>query len=418
EMLSRIFMRYGSHKAFSIPTVKFRYTNTQMPDPVGNNVDELPRITSPVTKQGNYSNMQSDSIYNDKRWKGRSHDNTRKHMNHRRKHMSEELKKDYTDRRPNPYQAMKATYNNDVHKLERVSKNNAKFSINLLGEIIYGVYPVLLALRAERRTLHCILYKEGSEVKNEKIQEILEIGQKRNIKLLGLNSAQFRSIFKGDQVHQGICCDASCLSYEELQNEMLSQIIKQDKSVNRNIIEEKNLVEDESELTSAKSIEKPFQLWLYLDRIQDPMNFGAVLRSAYFLGVDKVLTTKEDSCRISGVVSKASAGVAEILPVYQVDDPIELFNLLADAGWHLVSSASNGNTSATSASDFKPQGNILLVIGNEGTGVADDLQNKCTTVLTVKPGREVGNDVHCLNVSVATAVILHCLQTKLNLHRN
>lgn len=69
------------------------------------------------------------------------------------------------------------------------------------------------------------------------------------------------------------------------------------------------------------------------------------------------------SCQISGVVSKASAGVAELLPVFKVNDPIKLFKKLDDGGWDLVSSAVNGTASAVPVTDFQPVRNTLLVVG-------------------------------------------------------
>ncbi|KNC71143.1 hypothetical protein SARC_16321, partial [Sphaeroforma arctica JP610] len=57
-------------------------------------------------------------------------------------------------------------------------------------------------------------------------------------------------------------------------------------------------------------------LWVVLDQVTDPMNMGAVLRSAYFLGASGVVTCRRNSCPITPTVSRASAGAAERMIVH------------------------------------------------------------------------------------------------------
>ena len=57
-------------------------------------------------------------------------------------------------------------------------------------------------------------------------------------------------------------------------------------------------------------------LWLCLDEVADPQNFGAALRCAHFLGAAGVLTCHRNSAPLSGVVSKASAGAMELMSVH------------------------------------------------------------------------------------------------------
>jgi len=58
------------------------------------------------------------------------------------------------------------------------------------------------------------------------------------------------------------------------------------------------------------------QHWLALDEVWDPQNFGALLRSAYFLGMKGVVVCAKNSAALSPTVSKASAGALEMMPVY------------------------------------------------------------------------------------------------------
>ena len=84
----------------------------------------------------------------------------------------------------------------------------------------------------------------------------------------------FRGKIASDAVHQGIFCDADELNFVELDFEKIPQNINSDKLHGQ--AESKKL------------------LWLFLDRIQDPMNFGAILRTCHFMGVDSVVTTNKE----------------------------------------------------------------------------------------------------------------------------
>merc|ERR1739838_128417 len=116
-----------------------------------------------------------------------------------------------------------------------------------------------------------------------------------------------------------------------------SELVKKSEELrksNHNSLSHDSSVEMRTVCSSSES-NSP-QVWIYLDSVHDPMNLGAILRSSYFLGIDKVIVSQENSCRISGVVSKASAGVAEIIQVYQVMDPKKLIENLKAGGWCTV----------------------------------------------------------------------------------
>lgn len=57
------------------------------------------------------------------------------------------------------------------------------------------------------------------------------------------------------------------------------------------------------------------------------MNFGAIIRTAYFMGVRQIFVRDQGTCRLSPVVSKASAGVLEVLPIQMVDNVAEFMKV-------------------------------------------------------------------------------------------
>uniref|UniRef100_A0A8C1FDP5 Mitochondrial rRNA methyltransferase 1 homolog (S. cerevisiae) n=1 Tax=Cyprinus carpio carpio TaxID=630221 RepID=A0A8C1FDP5_CYPCA len=143
-------------------------------------------------------------------------------------------------------------------------------------------------------------------------------------------------------------------------------------------------------------------LWLVLDGVQDPMNLGAILRSAYFLGVD----------RTRHLLSKASAGVMEVMEVFgygNLKDMIKVWKV--EEGWQVVGTVGLEECSPESTvmpcSDFKMSRPTLLLMGGEGDGLSPELRQMCDVQLTIPPRRNLHPEVESLNVSVE-AVVIEC----------
>ncbi|KAK3891055.1 hypothetical protein Pcinc_005034 [Petrolisthes cinctipes] len=323
-----------------------------------------------------------------------------------------------------------------VHRVA-VGRLEKKSVLCCSGELIYGIYPVQLALETQRRTFHHLMYKQGCEVRSEKIKDMLHTAASRGIRTTGLTSSQFRKVLTGDQTHQGVCCDVSYLPFlvfqehEYLPMKEYGEVAEIGEGRvgagfwevhNNSNYYQKELGENRTDKIIKyndplhHSIETKIpQLWIYLDQIQDPMNFGAVLRSAYFFGVDKILTSEHNSCTLSGVVSKASSGVSEVVPVYTLPNPSAvILSQLSKAGWVLAASAHpDAGSNVTPVDNFTPHGNTILIVGSESKGVQEEVLSVCHVVLTVPPVRPLHQAASCLNVSAATAVLLHSLRSKL-----
>ncbi|XP_019856964.1 PREDICTED: rRNA methyltransferase 1, mitochondrial-like isoform X3 [Amphimedon queenslandica] len=153
----------------------------------------------------------------------------------------------------------------------------------------------------------------------------------------------------------------------------------------------------ESNLLNHKQFSKAHLLWLLLYHVQDPMNFGAIIRSAYFFGVDRILVTNKSSCPLSPVVSKSSAGAMEMLSIHSISDVISLLKVAADKGWDIL------------ASDHKVIRPTMLIVGNEGHGLTKEVCSCCTKLLTINPKRSLSPGFDSLNVSVATGILLNTL---------
>ncbi|XP_059146413.1 rRNA methyltransferase 1, mitochondrial-like [Physella acuta] len=151
-------------------------------------------------------------------------------------------------------------------------------------------------------------------------------------------------------------------------------------------------------------------IWLLLHNIQDPMNFGAILRSAYYLGCDSVVVPGSDSCKLSPVVSKASAGAMEVVDLMRLSKnstETDLCQWWKQQGGEVVGTGRGGNKTCT-LETFKMRRPTLLVLGNEGTGIGRELEDCCDTCLFIP---QSGESIDSLNVSVATGIILHWIKT-------
>lgn len=140
-------------------------------------------------------------------------------------------------------------------------------------------------------------------------------------------------------------------------------------------------------------------LFLVLDGVTDPHNFGACLRSAEAAGVTAVVVPKDRAVGVTPTVRRASAGAADRVAIVAVTNLARALKSLKDAGAWLVGLA--GETEQPLyAVDLK--GPLALVLGSEGEGLRRLTREACDFLVRI-PMR---GDVESLNVSVATGVVL------------
>lgn len=143
-------------------------------------------------------------------------------------------------------------------------------------------------------------------------------------------------------------------------------------------------------------------LLLALDEIQDPRNFGAILRSAYLLGVDGVIVPEHRAAHVTGAVAKASAGASELIPIASVGNLVRALEELRELGlWRVAVHAAPQAQPITSIDGTLP---LVLVVGSEGGGVRPLVAKHCDFhAVIAMQHREIGS----FNVSVAAALALY-----------
>ncbi|MDE0332867.1 MAG: 23S rRNA (guanosine(2251)-2'-O)-methyltransferase RlmB [Nitrospinae bacterium] len=140
---------------------------------------------------------------------------------------------------------------------------------------------------------------------------------------------------------------------------------------------------------------------LLLDGLQDPRNFGAILRSAAALGAGGVVWPKDGAVGLTPVVAKAAAGALEVIPLARVTNLARAVSALKEAGYWALAADAHGDK--TLGVDELPRP-CCLVIGAEGRGVRPLVLKHCDA--RVRIPIEAGA-VSSLNASVAAAILLH-----------
>ena len=144
--------------------------------------------------------------------------------------------------------------------------------------------------------------------------------------------------------------------------------------------------------------EKP--LFLILDGITDPHNFGACLRVADGAGVDAVVVPKDRSASINATVSKVSSGASEVIPVITVTNLVRSMKEMQEAGVWLIGTDDEAEKSIY---DLDLTGSIASVMGAEGEGMRRLTRETCDELVRIP----MQGAVESLNVSVASGVCLY-----------
>lgn len=151
-----------------------------------------------------------------------------------------------------------------------------------------------------------------------------------------------------------------------------------------------------SSLEELLSIENGFLVML--DHIEDPHNFGAIIRSCEAAGVDGIIIPEDRNVQVTGTVLKTSVGTAEKMKIARVVNLNNTIGKLKDNGYWIYGTDMEGTDYTTL--DYK--GKICIICGNEGKGISKLVKDNCDFIATIP----MKGDVNSLNASVATAIII------------
>jgi 23S rRNA (guanosine2251-2'-O)-methyltransferase len=141
-------------------------------------------------------------------------------------------------------------------------------------------------------------------------------------------------------------------------------------------------------------------LYVILDHLTDPHNVGAILRTAECAGADAVILPERRSAGINATVRKAAAGAAARLPVVRVTNIAETIRRLKEEGVRVVGADADAALTMGAA---QLDGDLALVIGAEGGGLAPLVKRECDVLVRIPMRGQLGS----LNASVAAGVLLY-----------
>jgi 23S rRNA (guanosine2251-2'-O)-methyltransferase len=150
----------------------------------------------------------------------------------------------------------------------------------------------------------------------------------------------------------------------------------------------------------AQVVRRPDLIAMALDRIQDPQNFGAVVRSAVATGGAALLWGEHASAPLTPATFRASAGAIEHATLCRVASLKDGLRAASEAGAQVIGLHAGG-TDLLSSIDLR--GPTVIVLGNEGDGLQPAVRRCCTRLASLLRTRSIDS----LNASVAAAIALY-----------
>lgn len=242
---------------------------------------------------------------------------------------------------------------------------------NQRNDIIAGRNPVMEAIRSGR-SIESILVAKGE--RSGSVVAIIAKAKQKNIPVKDVDSKKLDFLAKGIN-HQGIVAQCAVKEYSTL--------------------------EDIFALAEERG-ESPFII--VLDKIEDPHNLGAIIRTAECAGAHGVIIPERRSAGLSYTVEKTSAGALEYMPIVRVKNISAVLQKLKDKGIWVYGADMDGEHYKKVNFD----GAVALVIGNEGKGISPLVAKDCDVIVSLP----MKGKINSLNASVAAGILMYEIADK------
>ncbi|MCJ1335255.1 hypothetical protein MMC09_000523 [Bachmanniomyces sp. S44760] len=284
------------------------------------------------------------------------------------------------------------------------------------SEFLYGTSVVKAALRSPRRKLYKLYIYDG-ENRDAQDQDatIRKMALALGVPVSHINRDWLRLMDKmsAGRPHNGYILEASPLARLPIKafervvgpgDPLTVQLDSQSR-------EEEAVNGKNTNVTYSSTLQR-YPFILMLDGILDPGNMGAILRTAYFLGVDAVAISKRNSAPFSPVTIKASAGACENMNLMSINTPGAFIDASQQNGWKFYGAMAPGQevrrrhgfTTATIPDRLRKHPCVLM-LGAEGEGLRLNLARKANYTVGIEGNRMGQNGVDSLNVSVAAGLL-------------
>ena len=232
--------------------------------------------------------------------------------------------------------------------------------------LIFGIYPILEAIKAETVLDKVFIQKD---ISNPKIDNIVKDLEANNTTISYVPLEKLNKLIQSN--HQGIVGITSPISFETLEK----------------------VVEIALEKEKAP-------IFLVLDQISDVRNFGAIIRTAECTGVNAVIIQKKGGAPITGDTVKTSAGAIFNIPICKVDHIKDAIYYLQGSGISTIAATEKTDNDIYDLDLKKP---LAIIMGSEGKGVS----NSVLAIVDEKAALPMEGEINSLNVSVACGAFLY-----------
>ncbi len=265
------------------------------------------------------------------------------------------------------------------------------------SQFLWGTFAVQAALAAGTRQLYklYILDRGGEGQPRDGIDPIEQDAKRAEVEIVRLSSRAWSRLFfkAGRKADNGYMLEASPIPTTILKGGLKRQELP----------------------TATDSNVKPrYPLCLFLDQVLDPGNVGAIVRSAYFFGVDKIIVPQHDTAPLDGWATKASAGATEYLSILRVRDEVDFIKKSKENGWWFYGAMAGDGMHRPQRPELPSPAPVsaalsthptVLVLGSESEGIRPKIVRLLDEKVTI--GTSASHPgLDSLNVSAAASILI------------
>lgn len=234
-----------------------------------------------------------------------------------------------------------------------------------MSRLISGIQPVRQAIQSEKTTVERVLVASRLHASSPTLQALGRLAASNGVDMELVDASKLDSMSRG-AIHQGVVAIASDLSLVSL----------------------------------GRLLDAEPSLLTVLDRISDPQNFGAIIRSSVAFGADGVIWPEHDNAPLTAATFRASAGAVEHATLCRVRSLNAALGELRSSGILVVGLAGD---SEHVLHDIDLSVPIALVVGSEGSGIRKGVRHQCDHIVSLPTRRPID----ALNASAAAAIALY-----------
>jgi len=236
-----------------------------------------------------------------------------------------------------------------------------------MKEKLAGINSIMEALKG-RRKIEKILVQENRQGK--RMAELLQLAGKKGVYVQTVEKTRLDKLYTIGN-HQGIIALVDAYQYSTLE-----------------------------EVLEYAALRREDPLLVILDGIEDPGNFGAIVRTAEGAGVHAIIIPRHNSVPVNETVARASAGAIEYMHVVQAANLVNTMKMLKEKGFWIIGADMDAASSYFESSIPVP---AVVVIGGEGKGLRRLVKENCDLLVKIPMQGKLGS----LNASVAAALLLY-----------